>query len=423
MPNRSIRIMLLLGGLAIAGILFVQSYLVFQTYDLNEQDFDESVTIVLRKVAEGIAKYNGSELPKQGLIQRRSSNYYSVNVNSAIDANILEDYLYQEFEKQSLAIDFEYAVYDCSNDDLVYGNYCQMSDIGEEIVASKNLPKFNDLIYYFVVRFPSKESFILSNMRQTILFSLIALLAVSFFMYAIWIILRQKQLTELQKDFINNMTHEFKTPISSIKLASDVLIGNESVKNDARLNQYARIIRDQNIRLNNQVEKVLNVARLENNQFKLNFQLINVDETLAKIVAAESIKFEETGGELRSSLDTKGFIIEADPLHFNNVISNILDNALKYCDGVPKAHITTKASIANCTISIKDHGIGIKADDQKKLFTKFYRVPTGNVHNVKGFGLGLFYVKNIAEEHGWQLTLDSQYGKGTTVNIVIPRKT
>ncbi|NNE26493.1 MAG: sensor histidine kinase, partial [Saprospiraceae bacterium] len=237
MPNNTIRLILILGSLAIAGILFFQAFWVIKTFDTKEEDFNQQVMIALRQVAEKIADYNQTDLPKNNLIQRRSSNYYSVNVNSAIDANILEDFLIRSFNELSIHTDFEYAVYDCASDNLVYGNYCSLTEDDDTYERSEDLPKFDDLIYYFVVKFPSRKSFLINDMRVTVLISVLSFLAIASFMYAIWFIVRQKQLTDLQKDFINNMTHEFKTPIASIKIASGVLMGADQVADDERLSK------------------------------------------------------------------------------------------------------------------------------------------------------------------------------------------
>jgi len=420
MTNVLIRRLLILGTLAILGIVFIQSYMVLKTYELQDDEFHLSATTALRTVAERISTLYQTDLPKQNLITRRSSNYYAVNVNSEIDANVLEDYLIQEFEKHSLETDFEYAVYDCQSDSLLYGNYCNLSDDKDEISTKEGLPKFNDLIYYFVVRFPSRGSFLLSNMWQTILFSAIALLAILFFVYAITIILRQKQLTEQQKDFINNMTHEFKTPISSIKIASNVLVNNEAVKNDERMFQYAKIIKHQNERLNNQVEKVLNIARLEKDQFKLNKEKFNVKDALENIVNDEKIKIEKGKGSISLIVQDEDLEITADRLHFTNVVSNIIDNAIKYCQGNPKIELRTEENGSLLSLFIKDNGIGISSENQKKIFSKFYRVSTGDLHNVKGFGLGLHYVKTIADAHGWKIHLQSEESIGTELEIRIP---
>ncbi len=424
MLSSSIRTIIILGSLVIAGIIFIQGYWVSRTLDIKEDNFHQTATIALRQVAESISVYNKSELPKTDLISRKSSNYYSVNVNSAIDANILEDYLFQEFEKASLNTAFEYGVYDCSTDKLVYGSICNINEDSQEFVGSENLPRFDeDLIYYFVVKFPSRGSYLVNSMRQSILFSLIAFLAIAFFAYAMWFILRQKQLTDLQKDFINNMTHEFKTPISSIKIASDYIHSNLSVQDNTRLVKYAEIIKTQNERLNNQVEKVLNIARLEKDQFKFKKTKVKLIPILESIVTNESLKLEQHDASIELICSMNDATILADELHFTNVISTIIDNAFKYSNKSPKIVVHLKENNNNeYELSIQDNGIGIKKEMQKKVFEKFYRIPTGNIHDVKGFGLGLFYVKNIIDAAKWRIELESEFDKGTCFKIFIPKQ-
>jgi two-component system phosphate regulon sensor histidine kinase PhoR len=419
MPQRLIWRLLILGSLAISGIIFIQSYWMYKTYHLQDEEFTYSVKIALREVAGKISVYNETNLPKQGLIQRRASNTYAVNVNSVIDANVLEDYLLAAFQKHSLYIDFEYAVFDCASDELLYGSYCNLSDKEQSEKPSVELPKFDDLIYYFVVKFPSRESYLLSNMTQSIMFSVIALLAVCFFLYAIYVIMKQKQLTEQQKDFINNMTHEFKTPISSIKIASEVLMNSDHIAGNQRLSRYAEIINDQNARLNTQVEKVLNIARLERNEFELNYENINVHETLKKIIASESIKLPSNDDVIDYNFHKESLVVKADLLHFTNVISNVIDNAIKYNQNPIKITVKTEKRNNHMLLSIIDNGIGMNEEDVKKIFSKFFRVHTGDVHNVKGFGLGLYYVKTIAKAHDWVLGVNSKEKEGTTISIKI----
>ena len=418
MPGSLIRRLVILGGLVIIGILSTQSYWLLKTWDLKDQEFDLTVRKVLLRVAQRIANFNDFELPKKSFIERTSSNYYVVNINSGIDANILEDYLYQEMGNFSLNTDFEYSVFDCLNKEMVYGNYCDLTDENKVNIQNTNLPTFTDLDYYFVVRFPSRESFVLANMRMTVVFSIIAILSVLFFLYMIYIVLKQKRLSELQKDFINNMTHEFKTPISSIKIAADVLTNSSSVKEDSRLKRYASIITEQNQRLNNQVEKVLNIARLERDNFKLNKETINLNQTLSNIVENESLRLPD--GEINLTFSEDDMEIFADPLHFTNVITTVLDNAIKYSPENPQISISAEERNNLKIIKIKDNGIGIEKEKLKHIFDKFYRVPTGDVHNVKGFGLGLFYVKTICTSHGWLIDAQSELGIGTTFRIKIP---
>ena len=421
MDSYLIKRLVILGGLAIAGIILMQSFWMFKSWDLKDKEFHQTVSLALRDVAESIALFNKSELPKQDIVQMRSSNYYAVNINDNIDANVLEDYLIREFEERSLNTDFEYAVYDCQSDDLVYGNYCEISDDGSRIETNTALPKLDHLVYYFVVRFPSKQSFLLRNLWQSVLFSFFALLACVFFIYSIWVILRQKRLSELQTDFINNMTHEFKTPISSIKIATDVLASAEVVQSNERLSKYAQIIKDQNKRLNNQVEKVLNIARIEKNEFELKLEKINLQEDLKRIIEAESIRVKKMNGSIRSNFSAEGVVISADHLHFSNMVTNIIDNAIKYSGDKPEILISTKIRNKNVLLTISDKGIGIDKEHLNRLFDRFFRVHTGNKHDVKGFGLGLFYVKRVCQSHDWEVQVDSELGKGTDIIFKIPK--
>ncbi len=416
----SIRIILILGTCAIVGLLVFQGFWLIRSWDLKEEEFHHNVSKVLYTVAENIAIHNKTELPKSRLIKRRSSNYYSVNINSAIDANVLEDFLVREFTQASMTTDFEYAVYDCANDEYLYSNYCNLSERTDQESMSGNHPKFDDLIYYFVVKFPSRSSFLINDLRTPILFSILSILSMISFMYALWVILRQQQTTDLQKDFINNMTHEFKTPISSIKLASDYLMKDDKIKSDQRLSKYADIIKQQNVRLNEQVEKVLNIARLEKDQFKLNLDQVYLQPFIEKITEQEKLKIEENEGKISLELQDAPLYIKADKLHLTNVISNIIDNAFKYCIQNPLITISLEQKSKNIQLQIRDNGIGISKEDQKKIFNKFYRISTGNVHNVKGFGLGLFYVKNICDAHGWDISIASEKNIGTTVQIIMP---
>ncbi len=418
MTNALIRRLIILGGLSIIGIIFVQSYWLLKTWDIKDREFDQNVTIVLRNVADRIAKFNNVILPKTNLVQRKSSNYYAVNVNTKIDANLLEQYLLLEMEEQALKLDFEYAVYNCDTDELVYGNYCSPDIVNEDkLKKTDDLPKFEDLVYYFVVRFPKRESFLMANKNMTITLSLLSALAIAFFLYSIWIIMEQKRLSELQKDFINNMTHEFKTPISSIKIASDFLSKHSIVADDERLIKYVNIIRQQNSRLNDQVEKVLNIARLEKDSIELKKEKIDIVESIARIISSESLKLKE--GDISFESDFESMPIIADKLHFINVVANLIENGIKYSQKEPQINISLNDDEEFMLLRIKDNGIGIDKENQKKIFDKFFRVSTGNVHNIKGFGLGLFYVKNICQAHGWQIDVDSEPGHGSTFIIKI----
>lgn len=256
-------------------------------------------------------------------------------------------------------------------------------------------------------------------MRSSLVFGGITTFAIIFFIYSIWVILHQKRLSELQSDFINNMTHEFKTPIASINLATDVLRKNPKIIEDEKMSKYLEIIKNQNKRLNSQVEKVLDIAKLEQHKLELKKEKLDLLQLLEGIVEAQNIKGQAV---IRLNATGEDFIITADEHHLTNVIYNIIDNAIKYCKRDPEIDISINASRNEVDFSITDNGIGINKEDIKHLFDKFYRVHTGNIHDVKGFGLGLFYVKSIVDKHQWNIFVDSTENKGTTFTIKIPRK-
>lgn len=418
MSNRIIIGVVTLGALAIIGVISIQSYWVLKTWDIKSKEFNQSVRIALRKTTEKLAETDQFELPSKELVTQISSNYYVVNTEASIDAGNLEHFLRQELEALSLNEDFEYGIYDCSSQEMVYGNYCRFDNLNTEPAKkTERLPEVDKFTYYFGVTFPNRDSHLMGEMRLSILFSAISLITILFFIYALTVILRQRRLSQMQKDFINNMTHEFKTPISTIKISSNVFLKNKNIQKDDRLLRYANIINDQNNRLNNQVEKVLQIARLEGDTFELKKEKIDVNELLGEIIKSEELRIAQLGGKITMNLQSENSIVEADKLHLTNIIHNLLDNAIKYCKTAPDITIETKDVGNKIELRIADKGIGIKKEYVPQIFQKFYRVPTGDVHNIKGFGLGLFYVKNICKTHGWKIEAKSEEGKGTEFKI------
>ena len=218
------------------------------------------------------------------------------------------------------------------------------------------------------------------------------------------------------------MTHEFKTPISTIKIAADVFASHPIIQMDERLTKYTQIMREQNNRLNTQVEKVLQITRIDRNTLDLNMEIISLHELLETILPSIQVKIEGQNGRLSQILNAKQPYIKADTLHLTNIIHNLLDNAIKYCkDGKPEVIVKTEDLDKNVRLTITDQGIGIDKEHHKKVFQRFYRVPTGNIHNVKGFGLGLYYVKNIVQAQGWNIDLVSETDTGVSVVIDIPK--
>ena len=421
MRQKQIRFVVLLGAFAIVGIISIQIYFLQNAWNIKEKQFVQSVLIGLRNVADQMSKYNQTALPHANPVRQLSSNYFVVDINSVIDANILEFYLKAEFDKLNLRTDFEYAIYNCQTDKMEYGNYLTKMGTAKPNILTANLPKYDQYTYYFGVNFPLMRNTITGDMTIWFFFIGLLLVAIIFFVYAIFVILHQKRLSEMQKDFINNMTHEFKTPISSINISADVIMNPDIIHDPARLFTYGSVIKQENNRLNLQVDKVLQIARIESRSFHLNKVTVDLNALILKV--AENCK-ANSNRQLVVNTDLSDSVgsIEADALHLTNILHNLLDNASKYADKEPVITIETERKDKSAVIRISDNGPGIHPEHQHRVFQKFFRIPTGNLHNVKGFGLGLYYVKTICIAHQWKIELISEPGKGATFVIEIPDK-
>lgn len=337
------------------------------------------------------------------------------------DSTMVKNFLTTELNNNGLSLPFEFAVSNDNNLNVyVTPGY---DDSNSEDVYSQILFPNSQSKYYLKIFFPTKSSYIFASVKfmiPTLAFTLI-LLIIS--LYTIIIAFRQKKLTEIKNDFINNMTHEFKTPISTISLAAQMLNDDSVRKSPSMLQHISRVINDESRRLRFQVEKVLQTSLFEKNRASLKLTELNCNAVISGVINTFKLKVEKFGGTLDAKLDAENAEIKVDEMHFTNVIFNLLDNAVKYMkeDGVPHLEVATK-NIDNDTLEIRisDNGIGIKKDDLKRIFEKFYRVPTGNRHDVKGFGLGLAYVKKMVQEFNGTISVESEFGEGTTFIITLP---
>ncbi|TAF33315.1 MAG: sensor histidine kinase [Cytophagales bacterium] len=419
--RHTIRTVLVLAIISILGILSAQIYWLSILLDIKEKQFNQSMYIALRNVAIRIASFNKSSLVSPNPVNQISSDYFVVNTDSKIDANILEYYLKSEFAERELFVDFEYGIYNCESDKMVYGNYVSFDNNRKASRISTDLPKWSEYSYYFGVRIPSRVSYISNQMGIWIFMTLILAVVVLFFGYTIFVILKQRRLSEVQKSFINNMTHEFKTPISTIAISAEVLLQPQILSNPQRLTNYANIIKSENMRLKSQVEKVLQMAKIEKEKLALKKEDFLLNELLEEISLNMTPKIKEVNGSLELDIaPTQDLILNADRIHLTNVFYNLIDNALKYTERPPEIKITAVRKEKWLHIAVEDNGIGIAKEHQKKVFDQFYRVPTGDVHDVKGFGLGLNYVSLVAKAHRWRLSVESELLKGSIFSVSIP---
>ncbi len=237
------------------------------------------------------------------------------------------------------------------------------------------------------------------------------------FGYTLFSIIRQKKISEMKTDFINNMTHEFKTPVSTIMIAAEALKDNDLAIDRSRISRLANIIFEENERLGSHIERVLNIAKIDKNDFKLEKRPLDVNDMISIVVDSMSLKLQKVEADVRLELDADNAVIVADELHFSNVLYNLIDNAIKYSEGKPQITISSANRSGQVIIRVADKGIGMSRDQQSKIFEQFYRIPTGNVHNVKGFGLGLSYVNTIVKRLNGTINVRSEKDKGSEFEL------
>ncbi|SFC40252.1 two-component system, OmpR family, phosphate regulon sensor histidine kinase PhoR [Parapedobacter composti] len=273
------------------------------------------------------------------------------------------------------------------------------------------------------VYFPNKNNIIMGNMA-VMMFSSVALLLVLIgcFAYTIFTILRQKKISEMKTDFINNMTHEFKTPVATIMIASESLKDPEIASDQSRAARLANIIYDENVRLGNHIERVLNIARLEKGNLKLDHQDVNINDLAQAVVDSMELQLQKNNARVTMQLDAADDRVVGDELHLSNVLFNLVDNAIKYSPENPDITIKTRNTHKHIVVSVADKGIGMSRDQLSKIFDQFYRIPTGNRHDVKGFGLGLSYVNDIVKRFGGRIQVRSEKDRGTTFEVMLPLK-
>lgn len=342
-------------------------------------------------------------------------------IDERVDPRIVDSLLQICLNKHGLSLEYEIGVFD-QGGEMVFGHDEFENKLRESISSARLFP--NDVIqvpYSLRLYFPNESGYILNNLWALLAVSLVLVIALIYTSYnSIRTIFLQKQNSEIKNDFINNMTHELKTPISTISLACEALSDPELGKIESIKNRYLNIINAENKRLGLLVEEVLQSAVLDKGDFKLKREEADLHALLSEVVDKYHIQLKERAGKVELKLNAPLSIVEIDKNHMTNVIYNLLDNAVKYSKNAPKITISTELVDEHLVLSVKDEGIGISADNLKKIFDRLYRVPMGNVHNVKGFGLGLSYVKIITERHGGTVSVESQLEKGSTFYIELP---
>ncbi len=348
----------------------------------------------------------------------------SRDIYERLDRQTLDTLLKKELHSRGITIPYQYGVKNGSN--MIFSSFAVNYSPDLLKKAHKMLLFPNDLqpqSHFLYVYFPNTQDFILRNMWTVFLSSILLSLVIGGVFYSsVSTMLKQKNLATIKNDFINNMTHEFKTPISTISLAVEVMKDSEVKKDGNKMNRYLNIIQDENRRLGTQVEKVLQMALLDKGEVKLRLGSVDVHETIEQVLTNLSVQIEQKNGIVNLELEAENPEIEADEVHLTNIIYNLLDNANKYSPENPEITIRTENVGNALKISVIDKGIGMTKEQIARIFERFYRVPTGNLHDVKGFGLGLSYVKKMVESHNGQIFVESKLGEGSKFEIVFTRK-
>jgi two-component system phosphate regulon sensor histidine kinase PhoR len=417
LKTKKINFIIILGLIAIVGILVAQLVWTKQAFNLEEKKFSQKAHVALLEIVKKLYESTNNDLPSENPVEKISNDYYYVNIANDFDPIILEHYLKSEFKKAGISTDFEYAMYNCKSDVMVYGNYISLSD-NSQSKPTFNFPKNKNLVYYFAIRFPNETGYLFSSLRFWFILSIALIIILLVYVYSIFTIIQQKKYSELQRDFINNMTHEFKTPLSSILIASNYLLKQEKINNDEKLEKYTQIIIDQSNKLNIHIEKILNIAKHDNSPAELNKIKLSVIPIIKNVIENIQLKYENTTITIETQVED--FWIIADEFHFINLVYNLLDNSIKYCDEKPIITIKLLQEQGLKKIEISDNGIGISTKELTIIFDKFYRSPNSKYSQVNGLGLGLYYIKKIADLHKWKILATNNNEKGITFTILIP---
>lgn len=411
-----LNISIVIGLVAISGILVAQLLWTKKAFTFEEKKFGQSIHIALLEVVKNLYEGTNHELPSKNPVVKVANDYYIVNVDNDFQPEILEFYLKTEFEKMNIATDFEYAMYNCQSDEMVYGNYVSFSDKAKSS-AKVYFPKHKNLVYYFAVRFPNEKSYLLGSLQFWFVLSLALVVILLVYVYSIFTLLQQKKYSDLQRDFINNMTHEFKTPLSSILIASNYLGKQPVVTNDHKLKKYAQIIINQGNKLNNHIEKILHVAKSDHAPLQLNKTAIQLRSLLSEVAENIQLNYPEASITIQAEKD---HVLLADAFHLTNIIYNLIDNAIKYCEDTPSIVIKITEENKGLKLQCIDNGLGISPKKLPFIFDKFYRIPNSKSTEVNGFGLGLYYVKKLTNLHLWRISAENNPDQGLTITIYIP---
>lgn len=442
--KRTFTIITILIGLSLIGIIMIQVSWIKNMVKLREDQISQRVSQATEEVGKELSEFKSSY---PGLTKRSYLlDEYTVDILKPMSVakqfseEQIKSKLFTAFSKKDLNdIHFEFGIVSVEKNGVQ--NYLEKQSPNFVSYYADSVNKKAFVAYltpqsgtagenlatdeYLIVVIPSIKKLVLQSLKWPIImsggFTIIIMLA---FYVTVRTMLRQKKLGEIKNDFINNMTHEFKTPIATISLAVDAMRNEKVIQDRQKLGYFSDIIKEENQRMNRQVETILKASQLEKNEVDLNLKPLHLHEIIKDVVENFSLQLESKNGMVELELGAKNDLVDGDEVHFSNLVNNLVDNAVKYAkENVPPViRLSTQSNGKYFTMRIEDNGIGMNRDTVKRIFERFYRAHTGNVHNVKGFGLGLSYVKTMVEAHDGDIKAESVLGKGTTFTVDLPLK-
>lgn len=459
MSKKTIYLIIGLIIIAIAGVLLLQLDLIRTAMKVNEQRYDEAVQDALKLAAKEQENKETALINAQvnsgfkdlrrglgtglsgGLLNPSSINrapmlealtqFANYDLVDRIDRELLDKKINAEFANAQLDESLEYGVYDNRLKKFIIRNGRQLTELGSDTSRHTDLmhSSYRVSVFdrdtsshgYIIAYNPRKDEVIFNSIWYNLGASLLFVgIILGCFIYTIYVILFQKKLSEMKTDFINNMTHEFKTPIATISLATDSIVSPKVSGDPEKVKRFAGIIKQENKRMNDQVEKVLQMAKLDKSKLNLNLSEVDLNDVISDAAIYISLQVEPRGGTVETELNADPAVVEGDMTHLSSLINNLLDNANKYSPDAPKIIVSTRNVSKGVEVTVKDHGLGMTREARKNIFDRFYRVHTGDRHDVKGFGLGLSYVKTITEVHNGTINVKSEPGKGSSFIVTFP---
>ncbi|MES2732255.1 MAG: HAMP domain-containing sensor histidine kinase [Bacteroidota bacterium] len=416
MKRKQLQLVVALATLALVGLVGIQVFWFSKAFSIEARQFNEKANVVLRTVAHQLLLSQHDSTSAIQPITQTSSNSFFVRLTTSFDYATADSLLKGQLAAQNLPLAYQLAVYDTLTTQLSLGNYSLPPLANNTSGACLTRKQFQ---YYssFSVTFPSKNRHLASQMGIWFVTAFTFLIVLLVFAYMVILMLRQKRLSEMKTEFMNNMTHELKSPITNLSVASEVL-NNALVREDpVKLLKYTSIIQLESRRLQAQVERVLQIAALEKGEVALQLDRVDVNQLVQTIAETVGIAVQKRNGQVLTNLQAKTPNIMADKLHLSNMFYSLLDNAEKYSPQPPQISLSTRNHDKGILISITDEGIGMSAQTQQFIFEKFYRAPTGDVHEVKGFGLGLSYVQAIVKAHHGSICVKSTPNEGSVFEV------